>query len=190
MTLSVWAPICQSVFYFFIYFVHLHVSVNVCICSVCVAKCEKGTKKRGLSSWSKKKRGVHVCILTHLRGSLCDFVYMCASDFLWSQKKRDLYFRTYALFSRKHTFRGLNTCKMNSNSSLLGRDFCLFVHLTKHMHISEICCFAEEHDNLTISGISLWLNSPSQCLQTPASVKVDLIFWPLLLWDPPSQPHG
>lgn len=100
--------------------------VNDCICVrtsarvTCVSACtyickcrslvvqlhEMGkVKKQKTEIWELDQRGkgrkFHVCILTHLRVLVC----ICANDWLWSQKKRGLYFRAYALFSRTHNHR-------------------------------------------------------------------------------------
>lgn len=158
---------------------HLHISVHVseledagvfpCVC-VCdyMAERMKQKQKKKLIKDEKQKRN-HVWILTYLREALCDSECMCSSDCLWSQKKRDLCFRSHAFFSRTHTSTGLNTSKMNWNSPLLGREggrlvlIYAFIYFPKLMHSTPqtyTCCFVQQHDNLNVMGISLWLFSP------------------------------
>lgn len=146
--------------------IHLHVSVNVCmyICrrvSLCVRLYETGEGQSWYTKtgdWGvdqrRKRKDIHVCILTHLRESLCDFVRVCASDCLWSQRKRDLYFRAYALFSRTHTSTGLNISIMNCDYTLLGTDreeSYLFIYFTKHTHSK-----AQANVHYLSSNITAW----------------------------------
>lgn len=57
--------------------------IYLCVC-VCV---EEGSKCRTLT-WSKKKRSIHICILTYLWESLCDSQCVFASACLWCQNKK------------------------------------------------------------------------------------------------------
>lgn len=129
---------------------HLHISAHVselegagvcpcvCVCDYMAERMKQKPMKEKLIKDEKQKRN-HVWILTYLREALCDSERMCSSDCLWSQKKRDLCFRSHALFSRTHTSTGLNTSKMNWNSPLLGRwgweaciNLCIYLFSKAH----------------------------------------------------------
>lgn len=179
VTVYVCVRVCQVPFFFLSY---MHMSIcmclNVCmyagVCPPCVCHYMKWERRNETKTgdWevdqSRKGKEIHVCVLTHLRESLCDFARMCAS--LWSQKKRDLYFRAYTLFSRTHTSTGLNISIMNCDYTLVGREreeFHLFLYFTKHTHAqqstNQCALFMEEDNSLTITGIPLWLNSSCWC---------------------------
>lgn len=112
-----------------------------CVCEIGGGKSDL-EKTRGLRSWSKKKRDrkIHVCLLTHLQRFLCEFMCMLASNCLWSQRKRDLNFRGYALLSRTHTCTGLNIFIMNhdSNAGVKERRHILFKSLLLKVALNKL----------------------------------------------------
>lgn len=135
----------------------MHPSVRVCVFM------GEGSKCRGLT-WSKKKRYIYICTLTYLWESLCDSPCTHATDCLWSQKKTDWCFRTYALFSRMHPY---TDCHVSNPERL-------------SLFPSFIIERAHAHFNLTTWQFTTIWRVPF--------VEVDLIFspiavtWPVRLW--------
>lgn len=122
-------------------FVYVGAHMYICRCvPLCATIWDGGRKEliyknRRLRSWSKQKRERNSCMhIDTLAESLCDFVCACASDCLWSQKKRDLYFRAYALFSRTHTSTGLNISIINCDYALLGSFIYSFTLQSRAKH--------------------------------------------------------
>lgn len=111
---------------------------------------------------------VHIDILVRI---LMWFSMWRASSCLWSQKKIDWYFRTYALFSRMY--------RLSCHKPKVP-EFESFIY---HWRSTRTFQF----NNMTIHCHRL----SDQCPETMTSVEVDLIFSPVPSDTPnPSQSHG